>query len=95
MTQMLRDLVEQELGQPVDPKVSAMAEAIAARHGEGVTAAQVALAWVLSRGRHVVPVPGAKQERWVAENAAAAGLRLTPQDLAEVAKLPAALGSWE
>ncbi|WP_324809178.1 hypothetical protein SH584_05420 [Sphingomonas sp. LY29] len=34
MTQMLRDLVEQELGQPVDPKVSAMAEAIAARHGE-------------------------------------------------------------
>jgi aryl-alcohol dehydrogenase-like predicted oxidoreductase len=68
---------------------------IAARHGEGVTAAQVALAWVLSCGRHVVPVPGAKQERWVAENAAAAGLRLTPRDLAEAAKLPAALGSWE
>ncbi|MGQ4329237.1 aldo/keto reductase [Streptomyces hayashii] len=68
---------------------------IAARHGEGVTAAQVALAWVLDRGRHVVPVPGAKQERWVTENAAAAGLRLTAQDLAEVAKLPAARGSWE
>ncbi|MEA1072835.1 hypothetical protein [Sphingomonas sp. LY160] len=33
MTQVLRDLVEQELGQPVDPKVSGMAEAIAARHG--------------------------------------------------------------
>jgi aryl-alcohol dehydrogenase-like predicted oxidoreductase len=68
---------------------------VAARHGEGVTAAQVALAWVLAQGRHVVPVPGAKQERWVAQNAAAAGVRLTPRDLAEVAELPAAQGSWE
>ena len=33
MTQALRDLVEAELGQPVDPQVTAMAEAIAARHG--------------------------------------------------------------
>jgi aryl-alcohol dehydrogenase-like predicted oxidoreductase len=68
---------------------------VAARQGEGVTAAQVALAWVLAQGRHVVPVPGAKQERWVAQNAAAAGVRLTPRDLAEVADLPAAQGSWE
>jgi aryl-alcohol dehydrogenase-like predicted oxidoreductase len=68
---------------------------VAARHGEGVRAAQVALAWVLAQGRHVVPVPGAKQERWVVENAGAAGLRLTSRDLAEVAELPAAQGSWE
>ncbi|MFI6209626.1 aldo/keto reductase [Streptomyces sp. NPDC051041] len=68
---------------------------IAARHGERVTPAQVALAWVLAQGRHVVPVPGAKQERWVVENAGAAGLRLTPQDLAEVALLPPARGSWD
>lgn len=73
---------------------------IAARHsaaGQGgdVTPAQVALAWVLSRGEQVVPVPGTKRECWAAENAAAAGLRLTPEDLAEVADLPAALGSWD
>ncbi|NKQ25848.1 aldo/keto reductase [Streptomyces galbus] len=68
---------------------------IARRHGEDVTAAQVALAWVLSRGRHVIPVPGTKQERWVAQNAAAAGLRLTPEDLAEIDGLPAAQGSWD
>ncbi|MET9502406.1 aldo/keto reductase [Streptomyces sp. NPDC006622] len=68
---------------------------VAARHGETVTAAQVALAWVLAQGRHVVPVPGAKQERWVAQNAGAAGLRLTGPDLAELAKLPAARGSWD
>jgi Predicted oxidoreductases (related to aryl-alcohol dehydrogenases) len=71
---------------------------IARRHGGGgppVTPAQVALAWVLAQGPHVVPVPGAKRERWVAENAGAAGLRLTAEDLAEVAGLPGALGSWD
>ncbi|WP_405484877.1 aldo/keto reductase [Streptomyces sp. NBC_00009] len=68
---------------------------IAARHGEAVTPAQVALAWVLSRGRHVVPVPGAKRERWAAENAAAAELRLTDRDLAEIGELPRARGSWD
>ncbi len=68
---------------------------IATRHGDGVTPAQVALAWVLAQGRHVVPVPGTKQERWVSENTRAADLRLTTEDLAEVAELPRALGSWD
>ncbi|MFF4350740.1 aldo/keto reductase [Streptomyces sp. NPDC001530] len=68
---------------------------IGRRHGDAVTPAQVALAWVLAQGPHVVPVPGAKRERWVAENAEAAGLRLTAEDLAEVAGLPAAQGSWD
>ncbi|MCZ4513221.1 aldo/keto reductase [Streptomyces sp. ActVer] len=71
---------------------------IAARHsaqGADVTPAQVALAWVLGRGRHVVPVPGTKRECWAAENAGAAGLRLTTEDLAEVAGLPSARGSWD
>ncbi|MFK4545663.1 aryl-alcohol dehydrogenase-like predicted oxidoreductase [Streptomyces tendae] len=68
---------------------------IAARHGDGVTAAQVALAWVLAQGRHVVPVPGTKQERWVTQNAGAAGLRLAERDLAELRVLPPAQGSWE
>ncbi|MEU2242167.1 MULTISPECIES: aldo/keto reductase [Streptomyces] len=68
---------------------------VAARHGAEVTPAQVALAWVLGRGPHVVPVPGAKRERWVVENARAAGLRLTAGDLAEIAALPAPRGSWD
>ncbi|GAA1515945.1 aldo/keto reductase [Streptomyces albidochromogenes] len=66
---------------------------VAERHG--ASPAQVALAWVLGRGRHVVPVPGAKRERWAVQNAAAAALRLTPQDLAEIASLPPARGSWD
>ncbi|MFF7564863.1 aldo/keto reductase [Streptomyces pseudovenezuelae] len=68
---------------------------IAARHGQSVTPAQVALAWVLAQGGHVVPVPGTKQERWTTENAGAATLRLTDRDLTEVATLPPAQGSWD
>jgi len=40
-------------------------------------------------------VPGTKQERWARENAGAAALRLSAQDLAEVRELPGALGSWD
>ncbi|GDY56894.1 hypothetical protein SVIO_075170 [Streptomyces violaceusniger] len=68
---------------------------VAQRHGDGVTPAQVALAWLLAQGPHVVPVPGTKRERWVAENCAAAGLPLSPEDLAEIAELPPARGSWD
>jgi aryl-alcohol dehydrogenase-like predicted oxidoreductase len=66
---------------------------VAARHG--ATPAQVALAWTLAQGPYVVPVPGAKSPRWTAENASAAGLALTAQDLAEIAELPPARGSWD
>ncbi|MET8685998.1 aldo/keto reductase [Streptomyces sp. NPDC004732] len=66
---------------------------VAERHG--ATPAQAALAWVLAQGRHVVPVPGAKRERWAVENAGAAAIRLTERDLAEIAALPPALGSWD
>ncbi|NGO80221.1 aldo/keto reductase [Streptomyces sp. YC504] len=66
---------------------------IAARHG--ATPAQVALAWVLTRGRDVVPVPGTKRAAWAAENAGAAGVRLSEGDLREIAELPSGVGSWE
>jgi aryl-alcohol dehydrogenase-like predicted oxidoreductase len=68
---------------------------IAERHAPGTTPAQIALAWVLRQGRHVVPVPGAKRERWAVENAAACRIRLTERDAAEIAGLPAARESWD
>ncbi|MFB7507010.1 aldo/keto reductase, partial [Streptomyces broussonetiae] len=68
---------------------------IAHRHGGDVTPAQVALAWVLTQGRHVIAVPGTKREHWASQNAAAAALRLTEQDLTEISRLPAAQGSWD
>ncbi len=48
----------------------------------GATPAQVALAWVLSRGDDVVPIPGTRRTSYLEQNAAAAELRLTPDDLA-------------
>lgn len=68
---------------------------VARRHGPEVTAAQVALAWVLAQGPHVVPVPGAARAHWAAENARADRVRLSAGELAEIAALPAAVGAWD
>ncbi|MCH0537992.1 aldo/keto reductase [Streptomyces sp. MUM 203J] len=68
---------------------------VAERHGDGVTPAQVALAWVLSWGRHVIAVPGTKRAEWAVENAGAAALALSRRDLAELAALPPARVSWD
>jgi aryl-alcohol dehydrogenase-like predicted oxidoreductase len=66
---------------------------VAARHD--ATPAQVALAWTLAQGPSVIPVPGTKTARWAAQNAAAAVIALTAADLAEIAGLPPAQGSWD
>jgi aryl-alcohol dehydrogenase-like predicted oxidoreductase len=50
----------------------------------GVTPVQVALAWLLAQGEHVVPIPGTKRLRYLEENAAAADVRLTAEQLAEI-----------
>lgn len=59
----------------------------------GVTPAQVALAWVLAQGRHVVPIPGTKTPKYLADNAAAADVELSAADLAELDALPAPEGT--
>jgi aryl-alcohol dehydrogenase-like predicted oxidoreductase len=63
---------------------------VAERHD--ATVAQVAIAWTLTQGTHVIPIPGTKRRRYVEENAAAADLRLTAEDLAALDALPPALG---
>jgi len=49
---------------------------------KGVTSAQLALAWVLSRGPDVVPIPGTKRRSYLEQNAAAGEVELTAGDLA-------------
>jgi aryl-alcohol dehydrogenase-like predicted oxidoreductase len=46
-----------------------------------VTPAQVALAWVLSRGDDVVPIPGTKRRTYLEQNVAASDVELTDGDL--------------
>lgn len=48
------------------------------------TPAQLALAWVLARGEDVVPIPGSKRRERLEENAAAADVHLTADDLREI-----------
>jgi len=50
----------------------------------GVTAGQLALAWVQSRGEDVVPIPGTKRRTYLAENVAAATLELSADDVAAI-----------
>ena len=59
----------------------------------GATPAQVALAWVISRGQYVVPIPGTKTPRYLADNAGAAAVELGPADLADLDALPAPVGT--
>lgn len=51
---------------------------------KGVTAAQLALAWVLSKGEDIVPIPGTKRQKYLEENAGAVELRLTEEETAEL-----------
>jgi aryl-alcohol dehydrogenase-like predicted oxidoreductase len=48
---------------------------------QGVTASQLALAWVLAQGDDVVPIPGTKRVQYLEENAAAADVELSDDDL--------------
>jgi aryl-alcohol dehydrogenase-like predicted oxidoreductase len=59
----------------------------------GATPAQVALAWVLAQGRHVVPIPGTKTPRYLTDNAGAADIALSAADLADLVALPAPQGT--
>ena len=51
---------------------------------KGVTAAQLALAWVLSQGEDLVPIPGTRRITTLEQNAAAADIVLTSDDLARI-----------
>ncbi|HEV2115540.1 MAG TPA: aldo/keto reductase [Terriglobales bacterium] len=51
------------------------------------TPAQLALAWLLAQGDDIVPIPGTKRQKYLEENIAAAGIRLSAEDLARIEKV--------
>jgi len=67
-----------ERNQRIVAKVEEIAEE------KGITPAQLALAWVLAQGDDIVPIPGTKRRRYLEENAAAADVELTDEDLARI-----------
>lgn len=51
---------------------------------KGVTAAQVAIAWVLAQGDDIVPIPGTKRRTYLEENLAALDIALSAADMAKL-----------
>ena len=51
---------------------------------KGVSAGQLALAWVLAQGEDVVPIPGTKRRSYLEENAGAVAVQLSADDLARL-----------
>ena len=63
--------------------------AIVKRIGElaqtkGCTPSQLALAWTLAKGPHIVPIPGTKRRKYLEENLGAEHVQLSTQELAEI-----------
>jgi aryl-alcohol dehydrogenase-like predicted oxidoreductase len=60
---------------------------------QGVTPAQLAIAWVLARGDDLVPIPGTKRRAYLEQNAGALDVELSAEDLARIdAELPKVAG---
>jgi aryl-alcohol dehydrogenase-like predicted oxidoreductase len=60
---------------------------------KGITPGQLALAWVLHRGEHIVPIPGTKRVSYLEENLAAADVSLSDEEVDQIADaVPAAAG---
>ena len=72
-------------------RIVAKLEEIAAE--KDITLAQLAIAWVLAQGDDIVPIPGTKRRKYLEENAAAADVELSDQDLSRIeAELPETAG---
>jgi aryl-alcohol dehydrogenase-like predicted oxidoreductase len=54
---------------------------------KGITSAQLALAWVLSKGEDIVPIPGTKHVKYLEENAHAVDIKLTGDEMEEIEEI--------
>ena len=69
-------------GEALEKNLQLVANLEVIAKSKGVTVAQLALAWVLSRGNDVVPIPGTKRRKWLRENIAASAVTLSDADVA-------------
>ena len=56
---------------------------VAIAEKRGVKPGQLALAWVFAKGNYA-PIPGTKRRKYLEENAAAANIHLSPDEVAEL-----------
>jgi len=67
--------------------VKLVEELEAMARGQNVTAAQLALAWILAQGDHIVPIPGTNHVKNLELNAAAADIRLSAEKIARLGEI--------
>ncbi len=80
-------------GENLDANLKLAAKVAEIAEEKGITPAQLALAWVLAQGEDVVPIPGTKRREYLEQNAGAAEVELTGDDLARIeAELPRVAG---
>jgi aryl-alcohol dehydrogenase-like predicted oxidoreductase len=70
-----------------EKNLAAVRELTALAETKEASVTQLALAWLLAQDDHIVPIPGTRSPRRVAENVAAAHLTLTADDLARVQEI--------
>ena len=68
-------------GENFDANVRAASAVREMARRKGVTAGQIALAWLLHKGPDIVPIPGTKRRKYLEENVAAADVRLSADDM--------------
>jgi aryl-alcohol dehydrogenase-like predicted oxidoreductase len=71
-------------GENLDNNLALAAKVAEIADEKGITPAQLALAWVLAQGEHLVPIPGTKRRSYLEENAAAVDVELTGEDLSRI-----------
>src|SRR5580700_9940619 len=80
-------------GANLDANLKLAAKVAEIAQEKGITPAQLALAWVLAQGEDLVPIPGTKRREYLEQNAGAADVELTDEDLARIdAELPKVAG---
>ena len=76
-----------ERNRAIGEEIARIAEA------HGATSAQVSLAWLLGLADNVIPIPGTRSGKHLAENLEAASLRLSDAERERLDRLPQAYGS--
>ena len=71
-------------GENLEQNLELVAQVEEIAEEKGRTPGQIALAWVLSRGDDIVPIPGTKRRRYLEENAGAAEVELTDTELEQL-----------
>ena len=68
-------------GENFDHNLELVREVVQLAKEKGIASGQLALAWVLSRGDDIVPIPGTKHVKYLEENVAAADVTLSDADI--------------